>query len=198
MITSYVNDAHLLLRIAKGDEKAFQELFDTYKDKLYTYAFRLTESKEFSEDAVHDTFLKIWLNRDSLSEIKNINAYLFRIAHNHIYNGFRRKAKETLILAELEKKLYVDFNNADNRLVLNEVRAFIDNAINKLTPQQKQVFKMSREEGLKLEEIAEKLNISLFTVKKHLTNALNYLRKEVAGTYQLYAIALFVMHKLHQ
>lgn len=196
-LTDSCADEPLMLQISKGDENAFQQLFYQYKDKLYAFAFRLTESNETAEDIVHDTFLKLWLNKEKLSEVKNVNAYIYKAAHNHICNAFRRKAKETLILAELKKELSIEVDDTDNRILLNEAQLLIDNAIDKLTPQQREVFKMSRKEGLKTEEIAQRLNISLFTVKKHLTNALNYLRKEVANSYRL-EVMLFALYMLRR
>ncbi|MHA4809533.1 RNA polymerase sigma factor [Flavitalea flava] len=187
------NENELLIEISRGNEQSFKDLFYAFKSKLYTYALRLTESKEVAEDIVHDVFFKVWLNKEKLPEIDNINAYLFKATHNLALNGFRRKAKETLVLAELEKKLSIQIDNTDNKLVLREVKEFIHSAMGHLTPQQRQVFKLSREEGLKQEEIAQQLNISLFTVKKHLTNALNCLRSEMVKSYQVQVVIALIV-----
>ena len=184
------------MQVSKGNELAFRQLFNTYRGKLYSYILRITESKEIAEDTVHDVFLKIWINKESLPEILNLNAYLYRMAHNHAYNGFRRMAKETLVMAELERQAGYETSDPNDKLVRKEVRKFIHDAVNKLTPQQKEVFRMSREEGLKQEEIAQRLNISIFTVKKHLTDALNYLRKEISHSYGSQAIAFYVIYYL--
>ena len=189
------SERELLKQVSEGSEKAFGELFNTYRKKLYTNIYKLTESKEIAEDTVHDVFLKIWANRKSLPEVDNFNAYLNRIAHNHAYTGFRRMAKETLILAELRRQQNVAENPAQ-QLMAKEVRDFIKETIENLTPQQKLVFMMSREEGLKQEEIAERLNISVFTVKKHMVDALRYLREEIGKSYGPYAVALYVLHSL--
>ena len=190
------NEKDLLVQVSQGNELAFRQLFNMYRGKLYSYILKITESKETAEDAVHDVFLKIWINKESLPEILNLNAYLYRMAHNHAYNGFRRMAKETLVMAELERQSGYETSNPDDKLLRKEVRKFIQDAVNKLTPQQKEVFRMSREEGLKQEEIAQRLNISIFTVKKHLTDALNYLRKEISHSYGSQAAALYVIYYL--
>jgi RNA polymerase sigma-70 factor (ECF subfamily) len=188
------NEKDLLMQVSEGNELAFRQLFNTYRGKLYSYILRITESKEIAEDTVHDVFLKIWINKESLPEILNLNAYLYRMAHNHAYNGFRRMAKETLVMAELERQAGYETSDPNDKLIRKEVRKFIHDAVNKLTPQQKEVFRMSREEGLKQEEIAQRLNISIFTVKKHLTDALNYLRKEISHSYGSQAIAFYVIY----
>lgn len=190
-------EKELLLQVAEGSEDAFRQLFDAYRNKLYTYIFNTSKSREMAEDTVHDVFLKIWENREKLSQIDNLNAYLYRMAHNHAYTGFRRRAKETLILAELKKEQtgIVDFEGLDS-IIHKEVREFIQEAIGKLTPQQKLVFLMSRRDGLKHEEIAQKLNISIFTVKNHMVEALRFLREEVGRSYGSNAIALYVLYGL--
>lgn len=184
----------LLKKIADGNEEAFRYLFHLYNNRLYCFALKITESKELAEDIVHDTFLKIWASRESLSLIQNFNAYIFRIAQNNIYNGFRRNAKKTLILAELERSHEQDFSTCDDVFLAKDIKQFIYSSINKLTPQQKRVFILSREEGLKNEEIAAQLNISVFTVKKHLTGALNTIKKEILENYPLYSTAILVIY----
>lgn len=191
IVASLNNENELLVEISKGNQDSFKTLFYSYKSKLYTYAFKLTESREAAEDIVHDVFFKLWLNKEKVTQVENLNAYLFKATHNYALNEFRRKAKETVILAELEKKPHIYIENTDNKLLVSEVQEFINIAVNNLTPQQRQVFKLSREAGLKQEEIAQQLNISLFTVKKHLTNALNCLKSEMGRSYKLQVMFLY-------
>jgi RNA polymerase sigma-70 factor (ECF subfamily) len=195
---SRLSEKELLRQIAGGSEKAFGELFTAYRKKLYTNIYRITQSREIAEDTVHDVFLKIWTNRKSLPEIENFNSYLNRMAQNQAYTGFRRLAKETLILAELRRGGDTDNNNPGQVLMAKEVKAFIQETIAKLTPQQKLVFLLSREEGLKQQEIADRLNISIATVKKHMVDALRYLRDEIGKSYGSQAVALFVIYNLSE
>jgi RNA polymerase sigma factor (sigma-70 family) len=116
------------------------------------------------------------------------------MAHNHALNGLRRMARKIIIMAELEKTAGHEYSGPDDKLLRKEIREMIHDAVSKLTPQQKEVFKMSREEGLKQEDIAQRLNISIFTVKKHLTDALNYLRKEIGNSYGSQAISICLIY----
>lgn len=190
------NEKDLLLRVAEGDENAFRQVFDNYRPKLYTYLLRLSESKEIAEDCVHDVFVKLWTNREKMPGVENLNAYLYRMAHNHAFNGLRKMATETLVLAELTNQGVPVQEDPDMALNRKEVRQFIQDAISKLTPKQREVFIMSRELGLKQAEIAERLGISVLTVKAHLTDALNALRTEISTHYGSYAVALFVLWNL--
>ena len=177
------NEKELLIQVSNGNELAFRQLFDSYHGKLYSYILKITESNETAEDIVHDVFLKLWLQKERLLEIQQLNAYLFKMAQNAAYNGLRRLAKRALVMNELSKGATHESSDPNDKLVRKEVLQIIHNAVGKLTPQQKEVFKMSREEGLKQEDIAKRLNISIFTVKRHLTDALNHLRNEITSSY---------------
>lgn len=195
-VESLNNEKELLRQLAKGSESAFGELFAAYRAKLFTNIYRITKSREIAEDTIHDVFLKIWTNRESLPEIENFGAYISRMAQNNVYTGFRRLAKESLVLTELRRQTDSDNIHPGQVLMAKEVKAFIQETIEKLTPQQKLVFLLSRHEGLKQEEIAERLNISISTVKTHMGNAVRYLRDELGKSYGSQAVALLVIYNL--
>ena len=193
--TQPYNEKELLLQLANGSEKAFTAIFYHYRGKLYHYIFTITFSREVAEDTVHDVFLKIWTNREKLANIENMNAYLYRVCHNEAISGLRRMAKETLILAELQHEgipLLPDVDPASQR----EIRASIQQAVNKLSPQQRKIFLLSRQDGLKHKQIAEQLGVSINTIKTHLGQALRFLREEVGQQYKLQATAIWVMFQL--
>lgn len=189
------NEKNLLAEIATGDEAAFRHLYDTYRKRLYSYLLKITESKETAEDAIQEIFLKVWQKKEKLPEIENINAYLHRMAHNFAYQGFTKLAKETLVLEQLKAESRHEVM-AGHELIAKEVAAYIQSVVDRLTPQQRNVYLLSREEGLKQEEIAERLDISLMAVKKHMVNALQFLREEIGQHYGSQAVAIFVVYQL--
>lgn len=186
------NEEDLLRQLAKGSEAAFTAIFHRYRGRLYHYIFTITTSREMAEDTVHDVFLKIWNNREKLADISNMNAYLFRVCHNQAISGLRRMAKETLILSELRQETIPFLPDADPASQ-REIRASIQQAVNKLSPQQRQVFLLSRQDGLKHRQIAEQLGVSINTVKTHLGQALRFLREEIGQQYGLQATAICVI-----
>jgi len=195
------NEKEILHQVAAGSAEAFATLFNHYRAKLFTNLFHLTKSREIAEDIVHEVFLKIWAARAQLTTIDNFNAYLHTISRNLAYNGFKRAAKETLILAELRRDQSasgpVTAATPATQLMSKEVRAFIRETVDRLSPQQKTIFLMSREEGLKHEEIARRVGISVSTVKTHMGLALKFLRDEISGAYGPSAIAIFVIFHLY-
>jgi len=173
-------EKELLQLSTEGDEKAFAEIFHRYKFKLYGFIYRLTQSQEMAEDIVQETFLRLWKNRDQLSNIEHLSSYIFRMAQNQAMTSFKRMAMETMIIRQLltgEKEFAP--STPESELALKEMEALFRKAIDNLPPQQKKVYLLSREEGLKHEEIAERLQISRGTVKNHMIQLLRTLRSQL-------------------
>lgn len=192
------NEGELILQLAAGNEFAFQQVFVAYRDKLYSYLYKFCRSEQAAEDAVHDVFLKLWQYRERLYEVENLNAYLYRMAHNHAYTQFQRMARETLILAEIQKEqgLIGDFEGED-RLVSKELKEFIRRAVNRLSPQQRLVFLMSRQDGLTHEQIAQRLNLSTHTIKNHMVEALRHLREDTHRQFGPDALIIITLYGLN-
>lgn len=191
------NEQELLRQIADGSEAAFRVVFERYGGKLQSYVFKLSRSKETAEDVVHDVFLNIWKNRESLMNIEQFDGYLFRAARNAAHRGFQRRATEVLIVASLQRAAAIEEGFEGEALITHrEVREFIQQAIDRLTPQQRKIFLLSREQGLSHAEIAEQLGISRRTVTNTITLALNVLREDINSGYGSLAVAIFVLHGL--
>ena len=170
------NEKELLQRTAEGDEAAFSVIFNTFRNKIYTVAYKLTESQTYAEEILQDVFLKVWLKRNNLIEINDFASWLFIITRNHTFSYLKK-------IATSEKRNTISLQNlpvidlpADSLLIDKDYQVILLEAIDKLTPQQKQVFRLCRTEGLKREEIAERLGISPETVKIHLAHALKNVR----------------------
>ena len=173
--TSY-NEEELLAFIANGDELAFTRLFDNYRDKIYSIAFKITRSTTISEEIVQDVFLKIWLRRDRLIEIENFNAYLFVVTRNHVYKALKQIAKNYELTAFTEKDQLAGDNDSADLVMEKEYSSLLRKAIDRLPNQQKKVYQYIKEKGLKREEAAGLLHLSPETVKYHLAEAMKNIR----------------------
>jgi RNA polymerase sigma-70 factor (ECF subfamily) len=189
------NEPELLRQVAQGSEAAFRRLFDSYQRRLYTYAYKLTGSREITEDIVQDIFLKIWQKRSTLTTIINFSAYVHRMAHNEVYQGLRKVARETLVTHVLSTRK-IAHEDAGGQLVSKEIHEHIQRLVDQLTPKQREVYILSREEGLKQQEIADRLGIHINTVKTHMVDALKFLRSELGQQYGPEALAIFVIFQL--
>ena len=173
--TSY-NEEELLAFIARGDQLAFTQLFDYYRDRIYSIAFRITHSTTIAEEIVQDVFLKIWLRRDRLIEIQNFSAYLFVITRNHVYKALKQIAKNYELTAFTEKDQLSADNDSARLVMEKEYNSLLQKAIDRLPNQQKQVYQYIKENGLKREEAAGLLHLSPETVKYHLAEAMKNIR----------------------
>ncbi|NML21485.1 RNA polymerase sigma-70 factor [Pseudoflavitalea sp. G-6-1-2] len=175
----------LLTLISQSDEKAFRELFDQYSQLIFSFAYHLTDSDIIAKDVVQEIFIRIWTNRHTLDQIVNIRAWILRLTRNHVLNGLKRKAHETMLLREIKAGLTEDHHPTDEAIQYRELETLLQQAIAQLPPQQQKVYQLSRNAGMKHDEIATALNISPETVKKHIMAALLSIRKYLEKREQL-------------
>lgn len=171
------NEGDLLKLLAAGDEHAYRELFRRHWDNVYSVALVLTKSVELAEDMVQDVFLKIWQKRDQFTKIEKFEDYLFIMARNHIYTELKKKTRDDQFKEQVHQYFDSGITNAEIQLLTKETQLQINKAIEQLTPQQQLVYRMSREQELSHEEIAEKLNISRNTVRNHIVQSLKQIRE---------------------
>lgn len=160
-------EQELLHDLAKGDEKAFRAIFTTYADVLGKHILRITRSQELAEEVVQDVFLKIWLKREELTAVRDFRAYLFVLSRNYAINYLKKAANSLLDGQEADRVAVEDIDVSEYEHD-NDYYALIDEAIDRLPPQQQKVYLLSRHERLKYNEIASRLNLSRETVKKYL------------------------------
>lgn len=192
MTTKLLYDEKELLSLASvGDEYAFSLLFHKYKHKLYGYLMRVTDSTDTTEDIIQEIFLKLWKDRAELENITTFDAYLFRMAKNYAINAFKAKARQTLLYAEYFETLHLEDCSTDHKVQFDETQTLLTLIVENLPPQQKLIFKLSREQHLKHDEIAEMLQISPLTVKNHIIQALNTIKRSLKYQAVLYMIWAF-------
>lgn len=183
------NESELIQLISEGNETAFREVFDHFNKKLYNYTIKITDDEDLAEEIVMDAFVKIWYNRNKLCAINSLDAYLFTVVKNQAFSELKRRAHEAFIIKSLSKSRSEYHDSTEETVISNECQQILNNAINQLPPQQRIVYGMSRDEGLKYDEIADQLKLSKNTVKSHLKKAL-YTIRLVMSNY----LVLLLMH----
>jgi len=170
------NEKALLTQIVQGNETAFRIVFDHYRDALYSFALKVVQHEVIAEEIVQDVFVKIWMNRQGLSAIRNFADFLFIITRNHTLNSLRRLAKEKKLTIAATGQLPMEAISAEATILQRDYDRVLQQAIDRLPPQQKLVFTLSRLQGLSREEVAAQLNISAGTVKTHMKQAIRSIR----------------------
>jgi RNA polymerase sigma-70 factor (ECF subfamily) len=169
-------EKELLLKISEGDETAFRNLYDHYRNRVFSIACKLTATESLAEDVVQEIFIKLWLQRQKLTEVDCFDAYLNIITRNHIFNYLRKAAHEELLLKELTAWEGAARQDGFSTIVYHELRDNLEKAVAHLPPQQKKVYQLSRLDGMKHREISAMLRISPSTVKSHMVEALRFIR----------------------
>jgi RNA polymerase sigma-70 factor (family 1) len=191
-----LTDLELLSGIAKADQRAFRIVYDRFYVRIYSYALHLLKSDLLAEENVQETFLVLWNRGDKLTEIKNIESFLITISKNRSLNVLKRSKLEVRAGRESVEDLSINLghNETEERILLNETQKIIDEAIAALPPQQKLVYQLCHQEGMKYEEAAEQLNLSINTVKLYMKLALSSLRSYVSKHTDI--AALLILFKL--
>jgi RNA polymerase sigma-70 factor (ECF subfamily) len=185
-----MNNKELLLLTANGDELAFARLFDLYANHIYTIAIRFTGSPITAEETVQEVFLKIWLKRESLPEIKDFRAYLFIITRNYLYRILRANADKYRKQREYSRSYALTQNDTENKVLEKEYGLVLQQAIDRLPRQQKKVYRLVKEMGLKREDAAHLLQIHPETIKYHLSEAMKNLRRHCLPYLEIFLIIL--------
>jgi len=169
------------------NHKAFSGIYTLYFPKMVRFAQEYVISEEDAKNIVQDLFLYLWEHRDMLSNISNLNAFLFTLIKNRCIDHYRRytrvdSKKESLDVIQ-ERELHLKMEALQqfdmNMFTANEIEEILDKAIQNLPEKCRQVFILSRMEGLKHEEIAQQLDISVNTVQNHISTALRKLKIEL-------------------
>jgi RNA polymerase sigma-70 factor (family 1) len=170
------NEFDLQVKIAAGDQLAFKKVYDTYFNKTYAFAFHVLHSKELAEEVVQEVMLRIWQMGEGLLEVRNLEGYLKMLAKRRAIDLLRRQELERRTTKESQVDWQEDANDTEEAITLNETRKILNTGISLLPHQQRVVYQLCHEQGLKYEQVAEQLNISPETVHSHMKRALKFLR----------------------
>lgn len=170
------SDEDLLASLRQGSEDAFTIIYERYHKLLYVLAYKYLKSTYSSEDAVQQVFLKLWEARSLLMVNVNLRNYLYTMLKNHVLNEIRNntsaveKNYEIVQSApEYEDELLIKIEEQD-------MMSHFYQAIDRLPEQKRQVCLYKLKGNLSNQEIADKMNISLPTVKTHYAQAIKILR----------------------
>ncbi len=181
----------ILEGIAESDEMAFEGLFKSHFAELCLYATRFVGDIESAEEIVQDIFFNLWNNRNKLNINTSIKAYLYAAVRNTCLNLIKHKKVESKYREYFSRQLQQDELQEEDWMQGDELHDKITETIEKLPPERKKVFVMSRFENLKYREIAEELNISIKTVENQMGKALQFLREELKDYLPLLLFLLY-------
>lgn len=173
-------NAELVKLLKKGDMAAFDAIYNQYCHKLHYFVFMYLKQKEDAEEIVQEVFIKIWQAKDKIDIYASFESFLFTIAYNATMSLMRKRMSEIKSREYLKSLQQIDTaDQVINEIQFNELNQKVQALLDQLTSRQKEVYLLSREEGLTHEEIAKKLDISTSTVNNHLVNTLKILKSHI-------------------
>jgi len=181
MFQKYSQDeAQALVKALKeGNQLAFSIVYKTYAAQTFSLAFKYLLNKELAEDAVQNLFLKLWLKKEEIDETKPINRYLFTMLKNDLLNTLRDSKKNIYLLEDCLSMVLELEDNSQNENLKQEQMNIIQQALEQLSPQRRKVFEMKVSGKYSNQEIADKLNLSINTIKFQYSQSLKQIRSTV-------------------
>ncbi len=163
-------------KLVMGDQRAFHEIFRAAYPKIYAFVLGFIKDTDEAEDIVQTIFIKLWIKRERLAKVNNLNSYLYSISKNTILNHLASKKVFTLDIAQV-KDLEANDTSVLHAIEAQDLQLLIDMIVENMPPQRQAIYRMSREEGLSNEEIAQRTGLQKKTVENHLNLALGDIRK---------------------
>jgi len=169
-------DTELLLRLGNGDKHAFDILYNRYWKQVFNAAYKRLGDREQAQDIAQDVFIQLW-TRASKAPIDNLSGYLMVATRNGVFKKMEKEAKYSALPESVHQM--ESATGADSGVLHQEFLIAFQALIETLPPQQRLIFKMRFEEELNSQQIAEKLEISVKTVRNQLGKALATLRSSL-------------------
>ncbi|HMU46137.1 MAG TPA: RNA polymerase sigma-70 factor [Chitinophagaceae bacterium] len=183
----------LLMQAAAGDRDAFTKLYSSHIDHAFRFIFLFTKSKEETEEILQEVFVKIWEKRENLAGVESFKNYLFRAAKNKLISQVRHIQIRHRVLSEIKRNKSIGIENANYEIDYKAYYQIVQEAIEKLPPKRKLIFRMNIENGLSHDEIAEQLKVSKSFVKGQLYKSYDFVKQYLFKHGEFYFPALFFL-----
>lgn len=189
-------------QLRNSDERVFKSVVETYWTRLHKFAKVYVIDGEIAKEIAQDTLLVLWKKRKDLDDDTSIINYLMVICRNKCLTYLRSLQLETIDINDLNESatyqrsnIYVLEDESLEILITKDLTRAIESSLSKLSSRTKEIFLMSRREGLKNREIAERQNITIKTVEFHINKALIQLRHDLSKDYYL-SVVYFLLYIL--
>ncbi|SHO60966.1 RNA polymerase sigma-70 factor (ECF subfamily) [Algoriphagus zhangzhouensis] len=157
--------------LQNGCQKAFEEVYNQYHKKIFGFCIKYGLNQSEAEEITQIVFIKVWENRNKIDPEKKLYSYILTMSKNIIIDSFKAKIKYQAA-KEYQMNFMKPVNNVEQNIHLTELQSSIEEALTKLPERRREVFELSRIQGLSNKEIANQLGISIKTVENHLNLAL--------------------------
>jgi RNA polymerase sigma-70 factor, ECF subfamily len=162
----------ILRQLFNDDKTALEELFNYFYPRLYNFSKAFLKLEEGIDDILQEVFLKIWVNRRNINSADTFNSYIFTITRNLLLNELRSRLNEQKTRDKIFRLSVAEEFLLSEQIEYQEMKEKVDQMVATLPERQREVFLLSRKEGLSYKEIATKLDIAEKTVEYHISQAI--------------------------
>jgi RNA polymerase sigma-70 factor (family 1) len=194
MSSALYNEKEVLAKIATGDQQAFDQLYRRYAASMYKALMTYVKNENQADELLQVTFIRFWETRATLPTINNPEGYLFTIAKNTFINWWRKQARERKETLHYFNLLSNSPSEHPDSSAGAECDRIFRTALEQLPRQQRMVYQLVTEDELSYQEVAQRLSISRFTVKKHLELARRTIRKYMADSGYAYMTVTVLLY----
>jgi len=172
-------EKELVKKLKDGDSFAFEVLFYKYRNKIKGFALKIVPAQIDPEEIVQEVFVRVWLKKEAIDPEKDFQSYLFSIAKHLVLDHLKSAVNRKLYFVgeHFQQDLLEDEGLESS--ISEETEEKLQKLINEIPERRREIFRLSRFEGLSYKQISERLNISENTVDSQIRNALAFLRKEL-------------------
>jgi RNA polymerase sigma-70 factor (family 1) len=189
------SDLELQQLLIYDDYRAFTVLYGRYSASIHHFLLKILKSAELTEDIVQEVFIKIWVNRKLLAEVKTFRAYLFIAARNRALDSLKAAFRSELAMSEIIRSFEVQRSTTEEDLLSREYLNFLNGVLNSLPSRSREIFSLCKEQGKSYEEVAGILGISRNAVKNHMVYSMKVLRnsaeKELGISLSILLVIIF-------
>ncbi len=176
-----LEEAELINEVQQGKNEAWEYITKAYYPQILNFITGMTRDRETAEELVQDVFVNFWVKRDRLNVTISLKAYLYRAARNHTLNYLKRKKFEQDYQKGLMLTTPWQKNQTEQDFTFSELEKKLNQAIDSLPENCKEIFLLSRYEGMTYKEIAVTLDVPARTVHYQIGLALKHLRNKLKG-----------------
>jgi RNA polymerase sigma-70 factor (family 1) len=161
-------------------KRKFEQIYSNYSGRIYNFVMKMTSGNTYvAEEITQITFVKLWEKLDALDTETTMLSYLYTIARNQFLNNCEHEMIENIYNNYILKSRSEQDNSTENTINEGFFSDFLMKAIDELPEKRKRVFILSKLEGKSNKEIAQELNISVNTVERHMTLALQFIKTKL-------------------
>lgn len=165
--------------LKNGDHAAFDALYRLYIENLYAFIISITRDKFMAEEITQVVFAKVWEKRAEISEHYSFKSWLFTLTFNETISQLRKATSEKTKIRRFHLDSVHSTNETEYMIEFRNLETLSQTIIDRLPEKRRQIFKMSREQGLSNQDIASELGLSVKTVENQMSSALKQIRKEL-------------------